>query len=333
MGHTNNNQLDGASEVDSKGVPSIFTIYCHIHIESGRRYVGLTKRTILQRWNDHCYAAKSSKNGRWHFPNAIRLYGKDAFDHEVLEVCNTLEEANIAEVKWIDFYNTRDPKSGFNLSKGGDHVPHPIRKNPWDDPEFRIKMIAAINTSMQNPMTLQHKAEASKKMWSDPNFQAKHSAVMAQVMNTSEFKTSLSEAMKRVAATPDGRAQRIAAAHLGKILNADHRAKISKNNATKRQEVLDKLSIKSRAAWSDPEKRERMSSAHIGKKVNSETRAKLSMASRGRKLSDKTKLKISTALTKRPRQTHCKRGHIMNEDNILVTGNRHRCRICRNIRQ
>ena len=56
-----------------------WTIYCHTHIETGRHYVGLTKKTWQKRWNQHCSQAKSSKDGRWHFPNAIRKYGKEAF--------------------------------------------------------------------------------------------------------------------------------------------------------------------------------------------------------------------------------------------------------------
>ena len=78
--------------------PIRYTIYCHTHTESGRRYIGLTKLTMMKRWNSHIYTANHVKNGKLaatgHFPNAIRKYGKDAFSHEVLEVCSTLEEAN-----------------------------------------------------------------------------------------------------------------------------------------------------------------------------------------------------------------------------------------------
>jgi hypothetical protein len=121
-----------------------WTIYCHIHRESGRRYIGLTKQTWKQRWKNHVCAARSSKGGRWHFPNAIRKYGSEAFDHEVLEVCDSLEEANVAEVRWIRHFDSANPEKGFNLEKGGGHTPHPIRKNPWDRPEFREKMEKSV---------------------------------------------------------------------------------------------------------------------------------------------------------------------------------------------
>src|SRR3989304_3521163 len=111
-----------------------WTIYCHAHIESGRRYIGLTKKTWQQRWKSHVSAAKRSKGGRWHFPNAIRKYGKEAFSHEVLEVCDSLEAANEAEEKWIEFYKTRDSEFGFNLVKN-QYIPHPL-----NGPEFQFKV-------------------------------------------------------------------------------------------------------------------------------------------------------------------------------------------------
>lgn len=120
-----------------------WTIYCHTHIESGRRYVGLTKYTMMHRWNQHCAQAKRVKSGRSHFANAVREYGKDAFSHEVLEACDTLEAANTAEERWIEELGTRDLSKGFNLTKGGKHVPHPF-KNPWDRPEYRKKMEESV---------------------------------------------------------------------------------------------------------------------------------------------------------------------------------------------
>jgi len=133
-----------------------WTIYCHTLIADGRRYVGLTKKTMMARWNDHVYKSKSAKGGRWHFPNAIRKYGKDAFSHEVLEVCYDLDVANLAEECWIELLDTRNPERGFNLAKGGKHAPHPIRRNPWDDPEYRAKC-----------------SENSKKLWDDPERRAR----------------------------------------------------------------------------------------------------------------------------------------------------------------
>ena len=81
-----------------------WTIYCHTHIESGRRYIGLTKQTWQARWAGHVSQALSRKSGWGHFQNAIRKYGKDAFGCTVLQICDTLEQANAAEKFSIWFF-------------------------------------------------------------------------------------------------------------------------------------------------------------------------------------------------------------------------------------
>jgi len=128
-----------------------WTVYCHIHVETGRRYVGLTVKTMLARWNQHVYMARYSKGGRWHFPNAIRKYGPEAFTHEVLEVCHDIQVANLAEECWISFYDTRNHAKGFNLAEGGQHIPHPVRKNYWDDPEYRARQVEAGRAWSKTP--------------------------------------------------------------------------------------------------------------------------------------------------------------------------------------
>jgi len=165
-----------------------WTVYCHIHRATGRRYVGLTKLTMMKRWNRHVYCAMRALKwtGTAHFPNAIRKYGSEAFDHEVLEVCDSLEAANEAEIRWIDHFDTRNPEKGFNLRRGGNHRPHPV-KNPWDRPGFR---------------------EAFKKLWSDPEFRDRIVPVLQYNMEDPEVRDRAVTAMKRSFARPESRKKR-----------------------------------------------------------------------------------------------------------------------------
>ena len=166
-----------------------WTLYCHVHIATGRRYIGMTSQTMEKRWKNHIFAAKNSKNGRWHFPNAIRKYGPEAFSHEVLCQSWTLEFANATEERLITQYDTRNPERGFNLAKGGEHQPHGIRKNPWDDPIFRAKwlppLIAATQTpqarannkaALNTPESRNKRSVISKKLFTNPSVLAKASA-------------------------------------------------------------------------------------------------------------------------------------------------------------
>jgi group I intron endonuclease len=95
-----------------------FTIYCHTNRVNGKRYVGQTVYSMEKRWTDHVSAAKSSKCGSPVFKRAILKHGPDAFDHEVLEVVWTQEEADAAESKWIEQLTCRVPH-GYNLKSGG----------------------------------------------------------------------------------------------------------------------------------------------------------------------------------------------------------------------
>ena len=265
-----------------------WTIYCHTHIESGRRYVGLTSQTWRKRWKNHMSAAKSSKGGRWHFPNAIRKYGKDAFSHEVLEISGTLEEANSAEEKWIAHFDSRNPKKGFNLEKGGGHTPHPT-KNPWDRPEYRAKCLPISRENQKKAAA----AASAQKTQSRPEVRAKLSTVMKELANT-----------------PEGRAQRVAAANPGKTLGPEHRAKISASSRSKDSDVRARISAGVRKAFTDPEVKVRVMAASKKGMAHPEVREAISRRNR-----------------ERPRRTHCKNGHPMDDVYIYKNGVR-KCRAC-----
>lgn len=51
--------------------------------------------------------------------NAINKYGKDNFKVELLKWCNSEEELNYEEIKYIAKFNARDPDIGYNILKGG----------------------------------------------------------------------------------------------------------------------------------------------------------------------------------------------------------------------
>ena len=250
--------------------PTRYTIYCHTHIESGRRYVGMTKRTTAWRWNRHVYAANGKVKGWSHFANAIRMYGKNAFAHEVLEICDTLNEANLAEQKWIEHFDTRNPELGFNLAKGGSHTPH-----PWDRPEYRKKASAASRAKWENPdfrAKLEAKQKevharpewkanmsvASKQAFSKPEVQDRHSdslkgrpvssetrrkisAIVKARSSDPEFKKRVSDSLKKASARPDVKERR-SAAQRDKKLSAEHRARVGASSKSSDPEVRAKIS-------------------------------------------------------------------------------------------
>jgi len=194
-----------ASEPKGQGASSYsdkWTIYCHTHIVTGRRYVGLTKKRMLQRWNEHVYNAQSKRGkGCRHFWNAIRKYGKDAFLHEILAMSWDLEGANATERIIVEQWDTRNPEFGFNLALGGSHIPHPV-KNPWDCPEFREKgltNLAKANASL----TTQQRSQNAKNLWSDPEYSAKVTKSSKKAWSDPFLRINQSESQRIIKARPE----------------------------------------------------------------------------------------------------------------------------------
>lgn len=93
-----------------------YCVYKHTLKRDGRVYIGITSKKPHQRWG---------KNGSGYtictrFYNAIKKYGWDNFDHEILEEGLSEEEAKEAEIKLISEYHSVNPKFGFNIKPGGD---------------------------------------------------------------------------------------------------------------------------------------------------------------------------------------------------------------------
>jgi hypothetical protein len=155
-----------------------WTIYCHTHVGSWRRYIGLTKKTMTRRWKEHVQnAIKKTGRGCRHFWNAIRLYGKDAFSHEILEICMDLEVANLAEECWIEFFETRDPTGGFNLAKGGRYIPKSKYSNPWKRPGFGANSLKNLEKGWApSPETIAVLIQRNKTMVLSPESRAKITA-------------------------------------------------------------------------------------------------------------------------------------------------------------
>lgn len=89
-------------------------IYKITNTVTGQLYVGQTSRTINERFGDH---VKNSKTGTTYLYSAMRKYGKDSFNVELVEECpdSVLDER---EIFWISELKSKAP-TGYNMSDGG----------------------------------------------------------------------------------------------------------------------------------------------------------------------------------------------------------------------
>jgi hypothetical protein len=104
---------------------------------NGKHYVGQTIRTFVKRRNEHLSNAENNKIGCTAFYNAIRIYGPDDIEWEILIKCD-IDELDYYELLMIETYDTLSP-NGYNLIKGGNS-----NKTMSDETRFKIKQ-AALN--------------------------------------------------------------------------------------------------------------------------------------------------------------------------------------------
>ena len=92
-----------------------YIVYVHTLRRDGRRYVGITRRTPKQRWHN----GKNYSNNPY-FYNAIKKYGWDAFEHEIIYTGLSKDEACEIEKRLIKQYKTQQHDYGFNVGNGGE---------------------------------------------------------------------------------------------------------------------------------------------------------------------------------------------------------------------
>lgn len=162
----------------------MYTIYKITNKINGKIYIGITTKSIEERFARHVNSAEKSK---YRIHTAIRKYGRDNFVIETLSVVSSQEEANELEIKLIQELNATDYNIGYNMAIGG------AGKSLLVSEETRAKLKVSIQKSRDN-MTLEQKknltakANASKrgKLESEESRKAKSAAQKARWANMSE---------------------------------------------------------------------------------------------------------------------------------------------------
>jgi group I intron endonuclease len=97
-------------------------IYLMTNTINGKRYVGLTTRSIEQRIKEHVSCPPGTKYDHA-LQKAIRKHGIDNFEVTTLQECDTYAALRDAEIKWIGELNTHvRSRRGYNMTDGGDGV-------------------------------------------------------------------------------------------------------------------------------------------------------------------------------------------------------------------
>lgn len=124
-----------------------YTVYCHINKTNGKKYVGITKHPVEQRWQKGKGYAGCTK-----FERAIHKYGWNNFDHEIVASNLNKREAENFERLLIKKLNTTDNNFGYNIAFGGHTM-----ENRHHTLEARRKM-----GKNHSPMNYGHNPRAKK---------------------------------------------------------------------------------------------------------------------------------------------------------------------------
>lgn len=238
----------------------MYTVYKHT-TPSGKVYIGATKKKPEYRW----------KNGKGYMSNrrfcdAIRKYGWENIEHDVISTGLDKGQAYAMEVELIAKYDATNPAKGYNISIGGEcgalgthHSPATRRKIS------EAKKGHTVSSETRRKLSESHKG--AKSPW-----YGKHLSP--------ETRRKISEANKG-ANSPN----------FGKHLSSETRLKMSESHKGHAvgHETRRKISEALKGA----------NNPNYGKHLSSETRRKMSEAHKGKKVSEHVILSMTEATSKK----------------------------------
>ncbi len=183
-----------------------YTVY-KLTDPDGKVYIGVTGKTVEERWNKGRGYSRGTP-----IREAIRKYGWESFQHEILCEKLTRDGAEKLEKAFITYYDSSDPEKGYNRFLGGlgkgahmsevtkrlssaaknrlydEHpeIKEKIRKTVKNafasDPSYRERISKGVLSAYENNPAIRSKLrEKTKQLWSDPSFREKCSAGRREV--------------------------------------------------------------------------------------------------------------------------------------------------------
>jgi len=131
---------------------------------TGEYYIGQTINSPDYRFRKH--RELSVRGGGYHLHNAMRRYGVDSFDMDVILECQTQEELNEQEIEFIEKL-----KPVYNICPGGT-----IRLSNESVEKMRQKMIG----KKQSDETIQKRFATIRQKETDPDFVSKRNNSISQ---------------------------------------------------------------------------------------------------------------------------------------------------------
>lgn len=214
---------------------------------SSKSYVGITLKTLEKRWSKHVeHAMGKRSNGALYA--AMRKYGADSFQREVLAESDDWAELCRMEIDAIRDLKTRAP-NGYNLTDGGEGVQG---ERP---PEWNEAVSRAQKKRFRCPKERERLRQAGIKGTNSP--QAKESAKRRRKpprrkLTKDEHAARVREAMKRTEVR-----EKVLAKAKERVENTEWRAKISRSKKGQKmpprtEEWRSMVREMRKREWADP---------------------------------------------------------------------------------
>jgi group I intron endonuclease len=159
----------------------ILEVYKITNNKNRKIYIGITNQgATTNRWYKHCSDANCGSDFPIH--NAIRKYGRDNFQIEVIETVDDVEVLKEREIYWIKFYDSYNRKIGYNLTFGGDGTFGRFHSEETKDKIRQKHLGRKSSLETRNKQSISHKnrkydheemsaraKQGNKKRWSNLN--------------------------------------------------------------------------------------------------------------------------------------------------------------------
>lgn len=198
--------METAKEKQSKEIPYCeYLIYMHTS-PSGKRYIGITKQKLENRWG---------KNGERYkkctlFWKAIQKYGWDKISHEIIDTAISLEEANKKEREYISLYKSNDNDYGYNCTRGGDGVSgwkpsveqrfknSKSKIEMWNNQEIRDRLTEERRKRSRATAERERLRQCSISNWANEEMRTKLNKHLTEISRNPECKEKRSQKLKEL---------------------------------------------------------------------------------------------------------------------------------------
>jgi group I intron endonuclease len=256
-------------------------IYCILNRVNGKVYLGKSIRNFGIRENEHFKAALDGKTGCTYLFNAIRKYGKKAFEVSLVSGwANSSDDLNAQEKEFIARYRANEPEFGYNLTAGGDGMNAP-------SPEVRRKMRLAKLGTKQSTETIAKRAKAMVgNQWNKGRIQSDEERAMRSRMSAKPMlgKHHSKETRQKISES------------ITPLVTGENNPFFGKHHS---DEVKQKLRETNTGRKHTQEELTKMSQGNTGKKRSEETLKRMSEAAKKRGVSKKHIMRMVEARQKK----------------------------------